>query len=91
MNAVGVEKSGAAGSSLRLLAQEQPAHLIDIEENAPERPIERYPGILKRRDVPRLATTRPSGDVALGGEPQMGAAAPARKRIPWPRWMQTVN
>jgi len=59
------------------------------KKTRPSGPIERYQGILKRRDVNLvLATQRPSV-MSPGGEPQMVPQAPARKRIP-PAWMQTV-
>lgn len=72
-----LENLAQPGSSLRLLAQEQLA-MIDIEEDAPEAAIERYQGILNDADVTSDLQQRAlQVIVALGGDPQMGAAAPA--------------
>ena len=72
-----LENLAQPGSSLRLLAQEQLA-MIDIEEDAPEAAIERYQGILNDADVTSDLQQRAlQVIVALGGDPQMGTAAPA--------------
>ncbi len=65
------------GNSLRLLATEQLA-LIDIEENNATAAIDRYQMILLDAEVTTDLQQRAlQVIVALGGEPDMGSAAPA--------------
>jgi hypothetical protein len=65
------------GNSLRLLATEQLA-LIDIEENNTTAAIDRYQMILLDAEVTTDLQQRAlQVIVALGGEPDMGSAAPA--------------
>lgn len=71
-----LEALAQPGYALRLLAQEQLA-LIDIEENAPQAAIDRYQAILLDAEVTTDLQQRAlQVIVALGGEPDMGTAAP---------------
>ena len=65
------------GNALRLLAVEQLA-LIDIEQDDPQSAIDRYQSILLDAEVTTDLQQRAlQVIVALGGEPDMGTAAPA--------------
>lgn len=71
-----LEALAQPGNSLRLLAIEQLA-LIDIEENNAQAAIDRYQSILLDAEVTTDLQQRAlQVIVALGGEPDMGTAAP---------------
>lgn len=71
-----LEALAQPGNSLRLLAIEQLA-LIDIEENDPTAAIDRYESILLDAEVTTDLQQRAlQVIVALGGDPDMGTAAP---------------
>ncbi len=71
-----LEALAQPGNSLRLLASEQLA-LIEIEENKPQAAIDRYQDILLDAEVTTDLQQRAlQVIVALGGEPDMGSAAP---------------
>ncbi len=71
-----LEALSQPGNALRLLAQEQLA-LIDIEENLPQAAIDRYQSILLDAEVTTDLQQRAlQVIVALGGDPDMGTAAP---------------
>ena len=69
-----LEALAQAGNPLRLLAEEQMA-LIEIEENQPQFAIERYRSLLADAEAtPDLQQRALQVIVALGGDPEMGAA-----------------
>ena len=71
-----LEALAQPGNTLRLLAEEQLA-LIEIEENNPQGAIDRYQAILLDAEVTADLQQRAlQVIVALGGEPDMGTAAP---------------
>ena len=71
-----LEALAQPGNTLRLLAEEQLA-LIEIEENNPQGAIDRYQAILLDAEVTADLQQRAlQVIVALGGEPDMGSAAP---------------